>query len=185
MNRLPSRMRHRPHSFQAPRRRAAVLIWSTAVPVVAAALVGCAGTPMRAPPELPPAAAAELVLVAMTYIDTPYRRGGNAAETGFDCSGFTRHVYERSLGLVLPRTAWEQARHPALREVPTAALRAGDLVFFNTLQRPFSHVGIYIGEGRFVHAPRPGLTVRSEPMTSAYWSARFEGARRALNAAPG
>ncbi|MBL8340393.1 MAG: C40 family peptidase [Rubrivivax sp.] len=149
----------------------------TALPFLGA-FAGCA-SPARRAADLPAADAAEVVMLAMSYLDTPYRRGGLAAETGFDCSGFTRHVFERGTGLVLPRTAAEQARHPALREIGADALRPGDLVFFNTLQRPFSHVGLYTGDGRFVHAPRPGTRVRSEEMRARYWAERFDGARRA------
>jgi cell wall-associated NlpC family hydrolase len=142
-------------------------------------LAGCAG-PARRSSDLAAGDATEVVMLAMSYLDAPYRRGGNAAETGFDCSGFTRHVFERSVGLVLPRTAADQARHPALRELPADELLPGDLVFFNTLQRPFSHVGICTGDGRFIHAPRPGLRVRVEELRARYWAERFDGARRAL-----
>lgn len=123
-------------------------------------------------------AAGQLVLAAMNFIDTPYRRGGNAAETGFDCSGFTRHVFDLVLGLRLPRRADEQARAESLQAIERTALAPGDLVFFNTLRRAYSHVGIYIGEGRFIHAPRSGAQVRVEDMTTAYWARRFDGARR-------
>ena len=91
----------------------------------------------------------------------PPRR--HSAETGFDCSGFTRHVFETSLGLVLPRRADEQAAAPGLVAVKREDLQPGDLVFFNTLRRTFSHVGIYIGDNRFIHAPRPAAT--SAPRT--------------------
>jgi cell wall-associated NlpC family hydrolase len=123
-------------------------------------------------------AAGELVLKAMGFLGVPYRRGGASAEAGFDCSGFTRHVFEHSLGLVLPRRAAEQARDDALFAVRRDELRPGDLVFFNTLRRAFSHVGIYIGDGKFIHAPRAGGAVRVEDMREAYWQRRFNGARR-------
>ncbi len=122
---------------------------------------------------------AELVLQAMNFLGVPYRRGGNSAEQGFDCSGFTRLVFENSLGLVLPRRADQQAHSADLSKVGREDLRPGDLVFFNTLRRTFSHVGIYIGEGKFIHAPRSGAEVRVEDMHQAYWSKRFNGARRA------
>lgn len=124
-------------------------------------------------------AASELVLGAMGFLGVPYRRGGSSAEGGFDCSGFTRHVFEHSVGLLLPRRADEQARHAALRAVRRDELRPGDLVFFNTLRRAFSHVGIYVGDGKFIHAPRAGAEVRIEDMRAAYWQRRFDGARRA------
>jgi cell wall-associated NlpC family hydrolase len=120
-----------------------------------------------------------MVLAAMNFIGVRYRRGGDSADTGFDCSGFTRHVFAMSLGLVLPRRADEQAAMPGLVKVEKSDLRPGDLVFFNTMRRTFSHVGIYIGDNRFVHAPRQGKDVRTEDMTCAYWAKRFTGARRA------
>lgn len=122
--------------------------------------------------------ASDLVLSAMNFLGVPYRRGGNTAEAGFDCSGFTRHVFDRSLGLLLPRRAEEQAKAPGLVPVQRDDLKPGDLVFFNTLRRTFSHVGIYIGEGKFIHAPRTGAEVRIEDIRDAYWSKRFSGARR-------
>ena len=127
-------------------------------------------------------AASGLVLSAMHFIGVPYRRGGMSADHGFDCSGFTRHVFENSLGLVLPRRADAQARNAGLQKVPRDDLQPGDLVFFNTMRRAFSHVGIYVGEGRFIHAPRSGGQVRVEDMRQAYWSKRFNGARRAARA---
>jgi cell wall-associated NlpC family hydrolase len=124
-----------------------------------------------------------MVVTALSFLDVPYRRGGNSAVHGFDCSGFTRHIFEMSLGLVLPRRVDEQASAPGLSSVKRDELQPGDLVFFNTLKRTFSHVGIYIGEGKFIHAPRPGGDVRVEDMRFAYWAGRFTGARRAATAA--
>jgi cell wall-associated NlpC family hydrolase len=142
------------------------------------------GDPDKLPAAVPPSEyefvrqmrdkASDMVLSAMNFLGVPYRRGGNSADNGFDCSGFTRHVFEMSLGLVLPRRADEQASAAKREE-----LKPGDLVFFNTLKRTFSHVGIYIGEGKFIHAPRTGGEVRVEDMRYAYWSKRFTGARRA------
>ena len=123
--------------------------------------------------------ATEMVMSAMQFLGVSYRRGGNSADEGFDCSGFTRHVFERSIGLVLPRRADEQARLAALDNVRREELKPGDLVFFNTMRRAFSHVGIYVGEGKFIHAPRAGGQVRIEDMRQAYWANRFNGARRA------
>jgi cell wall-associated NlpC family hydrolase len=123
--------------------------------------------------------AAEAVLSAMNYIGVPYRRGGNSADTGFDCSGFTRYVIENSLGLVLPRRADQQAKAPGLLSVKREDLKPGDLVFFNTMRRTFSHVGIYIGDNRFIHAPSHGKDVRTDDLSFAYWAKRFTGARRA------
>ncbi|MBZ8138605.1 hydrolase [Rubrivivax gelatinosus] len=123
--------------------------------------------------------ASDLVMSAMNFLGVPYRRGGNSAEEGFDCSGFTRHVFERSLGLVLPRRADQQAKDDALTKVSRDELKPGDLVFFNTMRRAFSHVGIYVGDGKFIHAPRTGSEVRIEDMRQSYWMKRFNGARRA------
>ncbi|MEP7303024.1 MAG: C40 family peptidase [Caldimonas sp.] len=123
--------------------------------------------------------ASDMVVSAMNFVGVRYRRGGNSAETGFDCSGFTRHVFEASLGLVLPRRADEQAAMPGLVKVERDELKPGDLVFFNTMRRSFSHVGIYIGENRFIHAPSHGKDVRTDDMSFAYWAKRFTGARRA------
>ena len=123
--------------------------------------------------------AADMVISAMEFLGVPYRLGGNSAEEGFDCSGFTRHVFESSLGLILPRRAAEQAQAPELVNVDRNELKPGDLVFFNTLRRTFSHVGIYIGDNKFIHAPRSGAHVRIEDMRLSYWQKRFDGARRA------
>lgn len=122
--------------------------------------------------------ASEMVIAAMNFIGRPYRPGGSSLDEGFDCSGFTRHVFELGLGLVLPRNAHDQASAGGLVNVERSELRSGDLVFFNTLQRTFSHVGIYVGEGRFIHSPRSGGEVRIEDMRYAYWAQRFTGARR-------
>jgi cell wall-associated NlpC family hydrolase len=126
--------------------------------------------------------ASGLVIAAMNFVGVPYQRGGNSVDSGFDCSGFTRHIFELSLGLLLPRRVDDQAAAKGLVRVERATLRPGDLVFFNTLKRTFSHVGIYVGEGRFIHAPRSGSEVRIEDMRQAYWSHRFTGARRVASA---
>ena len=126
--------------------------------------------------------ASDMVVSAMNFIGVPYRRGGNSTETGFDCSGFTRKVFETSLGLVLPRRADEQAAAPGLVKVKRDELKPGDLVFFNTMRRTFSHVGIYIGDNRFIHAPSHGKDVRTDDLSFAYWAKRFTGARRAETA---
>ena len=128
----------------------------------------------------------ELVMTAMNFLGVPYRRGGNDADKGFDCSGFTRHIFENSVGLVLPRRADEQAKDSNLLAVARQELKPGDLVFFNTMRRTFSHVGIYVGGDKFIHAPKPGGEVRVDDMRAAYWDRRFTGARRAdLNAPAG
>ncbi|HET9208043.1 MAG TPA: C40 family peptidase [Burkholderiaceae bacterium] len=125
-------------------------------------------------------AAADVVIAAMNFLDRPYRRGGDSVDSGFDCSGFTRHLFGQTLGIELPRRVDDQAHHGALSPVQRDAMRAGDLVFFNTLRRTFSHVGIYLGDGRFIHAPRSGAQIRVESLSTAYWARRFSGARRAV-----
>jgi len=122
--------------------------------------------------------ASGMVVSAMNFLGVRYVRGGNSAEEGFDCSGFTRYIFEHSLGLILPRRADEQATAPGLVKVKRDELQPGDLVFFNTLRRTFSHVGIYVGDNKFIHAPRTGGNVRVEDMQVKYWSKRFTGARR-------
>jgi cell wall-associated NlpC family hydrolase len=126
--------------------------------------------------------ASDLVLTAMGFLGVPYRRGGNNADTGFDCSGFVRAIYEQTVGLILPRRANEQAA--ATQAIDRKDLQPGDLVFFNTMRHAFSHVGIYVGDGKFIHSPKPGAQVRVEDMGVAYWAHRFDGARRVQSAAP-
>ncbi len=122
-----------------------------------------------------------LVLNAMGFLGVHYKRGGNSAETGFDCSGFVRAMYEQTVGLLLPRRADEQAA--ATQVIDKKELQPGDLVFFNTMRRSFSHVGIYVGDGKFIHAPRSGAQIRVEDMGIAYWARRFNGARRVATSA--
>ncbi|MCM2340920.1 C40 family peptidase [Rhodoferax sp.] len=120
--------------------------------------------------------ASDLVVNALGFLGVPYRMGGNSVETGFDCSGFVKAMYEQTVGLILPRKAEQQAA--ATQQIDRSELQPGDLVFFNTLRRAFSHVGIYIGDGKFIHSPKPGAQVRVENMGISYWSHRFDGARR-------
>lgn len=112
----------------------------------------------------------------MEYLGIRYRFGGNSPETGLDCSGLVQNVFRNALGLDLPRTAKEMAR--VGDKVGMNDLKPGDLVFFNTMRRAFSHVGIYLGDGRFLHAPRRGEEVRIDDMDKTYWVKRFNGARR-------
>lgn len=120
--------------------------------------------------------ASDLVVNAIGFLGVPYKRGGNTAETGFDCSGFVKAIYEQTVGLILPRKAEQQAA--VTQKIDKSDLQPGDLVFFNTMRRAFSHVGIYIGEGKFIHSPKPGAEVRVENMGQSYWVSRFNGARR-------
>jgi cell wall-associated NlpC family hydrolase len=125
--------------------------------------------------------ASDLVVNALGFLGVPYKRGGNSAETGFDCSGFVKAMYQQTVGLILPRKAEQQAA--ATQHIDQADLQPGDLVFFNTMRRAFSHVGIYIGEGKFIHSPKPGAQVRVDNMGMSYWSRRFDGARRVQTSA--
>ena len=118
----------------------------------------------------------DLVVTAMGFLGVPYRRGGNSAETGFDCSGFVRAMYVKTAGLLLPRRADQQAAFA--EKIDKKDLQPGDLVFFNTMRRTFSHVGIYVGDGKFIHSPRSGSEVRVDDMQQSYWKRRFDGARR-------
>ena len=113
---------------------------------------------------------------ALGLIGIRYKRGASSVENGFDCSGLVAYVFRSVLGHELPRTTYEIARLGAA--VSKGELKPGDLVFFNTMRRSFSHVGIYLGDQKFLHAPRTGLRVRIEDMTGPYWAARFNGARR-------
>jgi len=135
------------------------------------------------PPDLPKAETApvgkrraEALLQTLLALGLDYRYGGNSPETGFDCSGLVAHVFREAYGIRLPQNARAQSEYGV--RVSLAELRAGDLVFYNTLNRPFSHVGIYLGDGRFVHAPKTGAQVRVEPIRGSYWMQRFDGARR-------
>ncbi len=117
-----------------------------------------------------------VINTAMGMIGIPYRFGGTSAETGFDCSGFVRAIYQDTMGHLLPRKADDQAK--ATQKIDKKELKPGDLVFFNTMRRTFSHVGIYVGDGQFIHSPSKGKSVRVENMNTSYWAKRFNGARR-------
>jgi cell wall-associated NlpC family hydrolase len=116
-------------------------------------------------------------LQALQALGVKYRLGGRSPDTGFDCSGLVAHVFERAWGLLLPPNT-QALRNVGAPVTKIKELQPGDLVFYNTRNRPYSHVGIYLGEGRFVHAPRPGARVRVENLRTSYWSTRFDGARR-------
>ncbi len=120
--------------------------------------------------------AQEVVVNALSLIGVAYRYGGNTVEQGLDCSGFVKLVFQQSMGLVLPRRADQMSQLGSA--VEPEDLRPGDLVFYNTLRRANSHVGIYIGDGQFVHAPSTGGKVRVENMSQPYWQKRFNGAKR-------
>ena len=122
----------------------------------------------------------DIVVRALTLIDTPYRHGGSTPQTGFDCSGLVRYVYNAVAARQLPRRSEDIGKLG--ESITRSQLEPGDLVFFNTLARAYSHVAIYIGEGRFLHAPARGGRVRIEALDDRYWRARFDGARRLIDA---
>ncbi len=139
-----------------------------------------AGT--RAWPQVAPAdpvRANAVLMRAISLVGTPYRYGGNTPESGFDCSGLVNYVYRDMLDLRLPRTSRELAAVQGPRIAP-AQLASGDLVFFGNGDH-VSHVGIYVGEGRFVHAPNSGGTVRLDRLDGSWWREHYSGARRLLN----
>ena len=115
------------------------------------------------------------MLYALGLLETGYRFGGKNPEAGFDCSGMVAYVYSNAIGLLVGGSAADIARRG--KSVGRDGLRPGDLVFFNTLNRSFSHVGIYIGEDRFIHAPSTNGSVRIDEMGSDYYASRFEAAR--------
>lgn len=156
-------------------------------------MLGCASQPARLP-QLEAETGAEaaaahegytsdpasnVAMQALAYLGTPYRTGGLSPRTGFDCSGLVAYVYREGAGLTLPRNTLDlsQLGEPIQRD----ALRAGDLVFYNTQRRAFSHVGIYLGEGRFIHAPSSGGEVRVDNLRADYWVRRYSGARRVIS----
>lgn len=120
--------------------------------------------------------ASDAAIMAVSFVGTPYAAGGGSPESGFDCSGLVAYVFARAAQARLPRNTFDLAS--AGVAVAPGELQAGDLVFYNTQRRPFSHVGIYLGQSRFVHAPSAGGAVRIEDMDLRYWSQRFDGARR-------
>jgi cell wall-associated NlpC family hydrolase len=124
---------------------------------------------------VPRAERSEALLQALLALGLDYRYGGASPVTGFDCSGLVAHVYLEAWNIRLPRDTGAQSKVGT--PVSLAELQAGDLVFYDTLKRPYSHVGIYLGEGKFVHAPKSGALVRIESLTSTYWAKRFSGAR--------
>ena len=149
--------------------------------VFVSAISGCGSFGPAPPAPVQPAPApraerSEALLQALLALGLDYRYGGKTPVTGFDCSGLVAHIYRQAWGMRLPHntTAQSEAGVP----VSLAELQAGDLVFYDTQKRPFSHVGIYLGDGRFVHAPKSGAQVRIESLQSAYWAQRYNGARR-------
>src|SRR6266566_2851978 len=126
--------------------------------------------------------AQDLAIYALGLIGVDYRFGGTTPERGLDCSGLVRYVFQQVTGVMLPRTSKEISRLG--QKIPVAELMPGDLVFFNTRRLQFSHVGIYVGEGRFIHSPRQGGEVEIVTLSKDYWQKRFDGARRLAGALP-
>ena len=121
----------------------------------------------------------DLAVFALSLLDTPYRRGGRGPATGFDCSGLVAHVYREGGGIAIKGTSAELGRQS--RPIERSALLPGDLVFFNTLGARHSHVGVYVGDGRFVHASNPRTGVRVDHLSNRYYAQRFEGAHSLLD----
>ena len=117
----------------------------------------------------------EVALYAMGLIDTGYRFGGKNPEAGLDCSGMVAYIYNKAAGVKVSGSAADIARKG--RQIEREDLRPGDLVFFNTRNAPYSHVGVYIGDGRFVHAPSSNGKVRIDQLGATYYAQRYEAAR--------
>ena len=173
---------------RAPLRRVRVADLVVLPVLLLLALTGCGEAPVRRTPvatrvwpvvqPADPAKANAVLMRALSLVGTPYRYGGNTPDGGFDCSGLVNYVYRDMLDLRLPRTARELSGQDGPR-VPLDRLAAADLVFFGD-RNAVSHVGIYVGEGRFVHAPRTGGTVRLDRLDGPYWRDHYAGATRVL-----
>lgn len=124
----------------------------------------------------------EIGLFALSLVGIDYRYGGETPDSGLDCSGLIRYVFQQVTGVTLPRTAKELSRIG--KDIRAADLEPGDLVFFNTRRFAFSHVGIYLGNDRFIHAPSRGGEVGVASLASAYWQKRYNGARRLVGVVP-
>ncbi|MEK7345794.1 MAG: C40 family peptidase [Pseudomonadota bacterium] len=170
-------------------------IWLGWVMGLAILLAGCAGPRPGPVPGSPPSAGAahtpapnntaydpkrnDLAVFALSLLDTRYAWGGRGPATGFDCSGLVSHVYREAAGLPVKGSSAELGQKS--RPIDRARLQPGDLVFFNTLGARHSHVGIYVGDGRFVHASNPRTGVRVDQLSNRYYAQRFEGAGTLLD----
>ncbi|WP_374328200.1 C40 family peptidase [Azonexus sp.] len=161
------------------------LLAASALLLTSAFPVGAAETPRS--PEAPMSfverytnVTQDVILEGLKLVGVRYKMGGNSVENGLDCSSFVQMVFKESIGAYLPRTAREQSQ--VGKQIDASQLQPGDLVFFNTMRRTFSHVGIYLGDNHFMHAPRAGSEVRVENMNNSYWQTRFNGARRIIEA---
>ena len=154
---------------------ATCLCMATVTPVAASEESGSAGFTIASAAEHYVVRAHDLMLQALSLTGIRYRYGGDSPATGFDCSGFVRYVFNQ-IGTLLPRSASDISQLG--RKVDRDELQPGDLVFFNTLRRPFSHVGIYLGDQRFIHSPSRGGQIEIVNMAERYWDRRYNGARR-------
>ena len=181
---LPSATR----SAASPARIARLALLALAIALLAA----CAGAPRRnitssalanepaRGPDGEIAAANDVLFRAMALVGTPYRWGGNTPNGGFDCSGLVDYIYRNATGLQLPRTSGEMADMDVRKVKRMTQLVSGDLVFFGNRGR-ISHVGVYVGKGRFVHAPNSGGTVRLDDIDGPYWRDHFAFGKRLLD----
>ncbi|MBD1550712.1 C40 family peptidase [Pseudomonas typographi] len=159
---------------------AAALLAACASPPPPVAVQAPAPRLLNAAADYPSGKADDVLFRAIGLVGTPYRWGGNTPTSGFDCSGLIDFVYRDAAGIALPRTTGEMLGMRA-QSVDRSNLRSGDLVFFSTQGgRQVSHAGIYVGEGRFVHAPRTGGTVRLEYLTKPYWQKAYLDAKRVI-----
>lgn len=148
---------------------------------LATLLAGCGGAPVIAPQQQAAVSpqnreqASEVVMYALGLMDIDYRFGGKNPEGGLDCSGMVSYIYRNALGIELPPNAARIAQIG--REIETASLAPGDLVFFNTTGKRFSHVGIYLGEDRFIHAPSSNGKIKISNLKSGYYAKRLDAAR--------
>jgi len=162
--------------------------------VLAAFLAACAGAPKhpapprgstlsslpaRAPSAASAATANDVLFRALALVGTPYRWGGNTPDSGFDCSGLVGYVYRQAADIALPRTSAAMAGVDGATVKRMAELASGDLVFFR-IGGAISHVGVYVGKGRFVHAPNAGGTVRMDNLDGPYWGQHFTYGKRLL-----
>lgn len=157
------------HGGSAPVNRLIVLVFLL--------IAGCSVAPVRQVPETPAQASSrdEVVLYAMGLMGVNYRFGGKNPSSGMDCSGMVSYIYKHAVGMNLPHNAYRIAK--ISRRISMKEIRPGDLVFFNTQHRPYSHVGIYIGQGRFIHAPGTDGRIKISTLSSRYFARHLEGAR--------
>ncbi|WP_266169606.1 C40 family peptidase [Dyella subtropica] len=139
-----------------------------------------ANLPARAPSEANTGTANDVLFRAIALVGTPYRWGGNTPDGGFDCSGLVDYIYRQAAGLQLPRTSREMSAMDGRKVSQMTELASGDLVFFGS-RSGISHVGVYVGKGRFVHAPNSGGTVRLDDIDGPYWKDHFAYGKRLLD----